>query len=335
MKRAHLDNIPWFEWSSPSGKFHGAGQQISAALGAVTDATLARGGHPFDLERGKLKPGKAGCPFHSHSAQWECYWITAGTGVMRHGAERREVRAGDVLLHPPGSTHQLLNTGATDLLYWLVADNPLTEFWHYPDSNKWGFKPGGAIFRRQDAHYHFGEDDAPETETPTPASAAAPETPARFVRLDAIPEIPRLSPKGRFGSHCQNISLALGGSRNADVTHGGQPYDLQIRRVTAGAAICPYHSHSMQWELFVFTAGRGIVRTPEGRHEIGPGDIVLHPPGAPHQTLAAPDSALECLIIADNPTEDFLHYPDSNKYGANTFGRYFRLTETDYFDGEE
>ena len=80
---------------------------------------------------------------------------------MRHGDERREVRAGDVMMHPPCIAHQLINTGDDDLLYYLVADNPMTEVWHYPDSNKWGFKPGGAIFRRQEVDYHFGEDYTP------------------------------------------------------------------------------------------------------------------------------------------------------------------------------
>jgi len=335
MKHVHLDSIPWMEWTSPSGKFHGTGQQISEALGAVMNATLAHGGHPFDLERGKLKPGKSGCPFHRHSAQWECYWIISGSGVMRHGDERREVRAGDVMMHPPGSAHQLINTGDDDLLYYLVADNPMTEVWHYPDSNKWGFKPGGAIFRRQDVDYHFGEDDTPETQLPPPPRDAVPDTPAHFARLNDIPEEHRHSPKGRYGSHCRNISLALGGIRDAGVQQGGHPFDLQIRRVTAGAAICPYHSHSMQWELFVFLSGHGTVRTPEGQLGVGPGDIVLHPPGPPHQTLAAKNEELECLIITDNPPEEWCYYPDSDKRGARTHGKYFRITETDYFDGEE
>lgn len=335
MKCVHLDTIPWLEWSSATGKFHGAGQQISAALGAVHNATLAHGGHPFDLELGKLRPGKSGCAFHSHSAQWECYYILSGTGVMRHGDQRRAVRAGDLLLHPPGSAHQLINTGDTELRYYLVADNPLTEFCHYPDSNKWAHKPGGAVFRRQEVDYDLGEDDTPANQLQPPPRPALPETPAHFARVEDVPWVHKRSPQGRYESHCRDLSLALGGIRNANVQAGGHPFDLQIRRMPAGAAICPYHSHSMQWELLVFTAGRGLVRTPEGRHAVGPGDVVLHPPGAPHQTLAAADSELECLVIADNPPEDMFHYPDSGKWGVRSHGKYFRTVAADYFDGEE
>jgi uncharacterized cupin superfamily protein len=335
MQHVHLDGVPWMEWSSTTGKFHGAGKQVSEALGAKLNANLAAGGHPFDLEYGKLQPGKAGCPYHSHSAQWECYYIVSGTGTMRHGDQRREVGAGDVALHPPGSAHQLINTGDTDLIYYLVADNPLTEFWHYPDSDKYGFKPGGAIFRKTDAHYDLGEDDPPDKPLLTEPRPALPDVPAQFIHINDIKAEHRYSPKGKFSSHCRDISLALGGKRNADVAHGGHPFDLQIRRIDPGAAICPYHSHSAQWELLIFLKGHGRVRTADGTKEVGPGDIVLHPPGTPHQTRAAPDSTLECLIITDNPKEDVCYYPDSDKWGILSARKYFRITALDYFDGEE
>jgi len=335
MKHVHLDTVPWIEWSSPSGKFHGAGRQISEALGAAHNATIAKGGHPFDLELGKLLPGKAGCPFHSHSAQWECYYIIAGAGTMRHGQERRELRAGDVALHPPGSAHQLINTGDRDLLYYLVADNPLTEIFHYPDSNKWGFKPSGSIFLRQDVDYHYGEDHAPETSLPPAPRPPLAEVPARFVNLADLAWEHRRSPKGKFESHRADISIALGGIANAGVQAGGHPFDLQLRKVAPGAAICPYHSHSAQWEMFVLINGRGFVRTPAGRLDVAAGDIVIQPPGQPHQTMAATDSELECLIITDNPIEDRWYYPDSDKHGVRSFGEYFRTIQTDYFDCEE
>lgn len=335
MKHVHLDAVPWMDWASPTGKFSASGKQISEALGAVMNATLADGGHPFDLEFGRLPPGKSGCPFHRHSAQWECYLIVSGTGVMRHGAERRDVRAGDVAMHPPGSSHQLINTGDTDLIYYLVADNPLTEFWHYPDSDKWGFKPGGGIFRRQDVDYFLGEDDTPATALPPKPRPPWPEQPAHFVHLDDLAWEARESPQGRYGNQRRDISIALGAKANANVAHGGHPFDLQIRRVAAGKASCPYHSHTAQWELFVFLSGRGVVRTAAGQTPVGPGDIVLHPPGHPHQTLAAADSDLECLIIADNPPEDVCHYPDSDKWAILSSRRFFRLHDVDYFDGEE
>jgi uncharacterized cupin superfamily protein len=337
MKRILLDDVPWFEWSSPSGKFHGAGKQISEALGAAVNAPLSAGGHPFDLELGRLPPGKSGCSFHSHSAQWELFLILSGQGTVRYGSHSRDIRAGEAVMHPPGEPHQLINTGAAELTYYLVADNPLTEFWHSPDSNKWGHRPGGVWFRREEVGYWIDEDnDAPPQPEPTRATpSAAAEPLSRFVSIESIPWEHRHSPKGRYGSFCRDISLALGGVRNMDAQHGGHPFDVQIRRVPAGAAICPFHLHVAQWELFVFTRGRGVVRSGDERAPVGPGDVVLHPPGTPHQTIASSEGELECLIIADNPPVDIFHYPESNKWGMRPPGKFFRMTEVDYFDGEE
>ena len=57
------------------------GAPLPSPAEAVVAAILAAGGHPFDLELGKFSPGKSGCPFHAHSAQWECYYILSGTGT--------------------------------------------------------------------------------------------------------------------------------------------------------------------------------------------------------------------------------------------------------------
>ncbi|RME73183.1 MAG: cupin, partial [Verrucomicrobia bacterium] len=71
MQTCHLESIPWKSWTSPSGRFGGSGRPISIALGARPNAPINEGGHPFDVELGRLMPGKAVCPFHSHWTQWE------------------------------------------------------------------------------------------------------------------------------------------------------------------------------------------------------------------------------------------------------------------------
>ncbi|MFZ9682640.1 MAG: cupin domain-containing protein [Cephaloticoccus sp.] len=184
-------------------------------------------------------------------------------------------------------------------------------------------------------HYDHDEDEPPGEPLVAPDRPLPADVPGHFTSIADVAEEHWHSPKGKYSTHCRDLSLALGGKRNADVAHGGHPFDLQIRRITAGAAVCPYHHHSAQWECFVFLSGRGRVRTPEGFRAVGPGDIVLHPPGAPHQTIADVDSELECLIVTDNPTEDVFFYPDSNKWGTRLGGKLFRISEVDYFDGEE
>lgn len=143
------------------------------------------------------------------------------------------------------------------------------------------------------------------------------------------------SPTKKFHSFCCNLSLALGGQRNVGLAGGGHPFDLQLRRIPAGAAVCPYHLHLAQWEFFVVRRGQGRVRTPDGFTDVKPGDAFFHPPGSPHQLFSTGPDDLEVLIIADNPPLDGCFYPDSNKWTLRPPGKLFRMTETDYFDGED
>ncbi|MBC7369641.1 MAG: cupin domain-containing protein [Undibacterium sp.] len=155
------------------------------------------------------------------------------------------------------------------------------------------------------------------------------------LKLADVPWLEQRSPSGKFHSFCQNISVALGAPRNAGLSHGGHPFDVQIRRVPPGTAVCPFHSHLAQWEFFIIRAGTGTVRVGDETHAVKPGDFFVHPPGEPHQLINSGSSHLEVLIVADNPPLDAFHYPDSKKWGLRPPGIYFRNTPADYFDGEE
>lgn len=143
------------------------------------------------------------------------------------------------------------------------------------------------------------------------------------------------SPRRKFHSFSRDLSLALGGIRNTGTWAGGHPFDLQIRRIPAGAAVCPFHAHLAQWELFVVQSGVGTIRVGDETHLAKSGDVFVHPPGEAHQLTNHGTDDLEVLIIADHPALDAFHYPDSNKWGLRPPGKYFRMELTDYFDGEE
>jgi uncharacterized cupin superfamily protein len=157
-KKANLETLPWDPWSSPKKKFQAASKELSIALGAPRNTPLDQGGHPFDLEFSKIPPGYSCCPFHSHASQWEMYLIVNGTGTARCGDEHHAISVGDVFVHPPREPHQLTNTGADDLVFFLIADNPPVDYWHYPDSNKWGLKAPRTFFRPTEVDYWDGEE---------------------------------------------------------------------------------------------------------------------------------------------------------------------------------
>jgi uncharacterized cupin superfamily protein len=95
----------------------------------------------------ELSPGKTAFPFHFHSAHEEAIYVLEGTGLLRIGQDRVEVRAGDYVGFPAGpqSAHALTNTGTTPLRY-LALSAPATpatmDIVGYPDSRKIAFASG-------------------------------------------------------------------------------------------------------------------------------------------------------------------------------------------------
>lgn len=159
MFKINTNKMEEFKWSSPKGKFAGAGKQISEALGREPRSTDLRKRHPFDVEILRIPPGKTPYPYHSHSAQWEFYHVISGRGSVRHQDGMTPIEPGDAFLFEPGQPHQLINDSAQDLIVYVVADNPVGESSHYPDSNKWIVRsPINQIIRSEPLEYYDGEE---------------------------------------------------------------------------------------------------------------------------------------------------------------------------------
>jgi mannose-6-phosphate isomerase-like protein (cupin superfamily) len=63
---------------------------------------------------------------HFHTRTEEIYYITAGSGRIRIGAETRELKVGDSIAIPPGQRHKLWNTG-DEILRLLCCCAPAYE----------------------------------------------------------------------------------------------------------------------------------------------------------------------------------------------------------------
>jgi uncharacterized cupin superfamily protein len=69
------------------------------------------------------------------------------------------VQAGDAFIFEPGQPHQLINESREDLIVYVVADNPVGESCHYPDSGKWAVgSPERRILRSDSLDYFDGEE---------------------------------------------------------------------------------------------------------------------------------------------------------------------------------
>ena len=159
MRKVNTHSLGEDAWQSPKGKFAGSGKEVSEALGRVPTSTDLMERHPFDVEICRLAPGQTPCPYHSHSAQWEFYHVITGTGVVRHDKGTTAIESGDAFIFKPGEPHQITNTGKEDLLLYVVADNPIGESCHYPDSGKWLVRsPERKLIRSESLDYYDGEE---------------------------------------------------------------------------------------------------------------------------------------------------------------------------------
>jgi uncharacterized cupin superfamily protein len=148
-----------FEWNPPEApQFCGFGKEVSEALGREPKSTDLMKRHPFDVEIVRLPAGKTLCPYHSHSLQWEFYHVISGHGKARHADGLTPIEPGDAFLFKPGEAHTLINDSDGELIFYTIADNPMGESCHYPDSNKWAVRsPEYRMIRSEPLDYFDGE----------------------------------------------------------------------------------------------------------------------------------------------------------------------------------
>jgi uncharacterized cupin superfamily protein len=162
MKKINVNEIKEDPWQSPKGKYVVSFTGISEALGRdPTSLDLAKR-WPFDLELNRMPPGKSNFPYHAHSAQWEMYLIVSGKGAVRHKDGTTEVGPEDVFIFGPDEPHQITNSGNVDLVYYVIADNPIGESGYYLDSGKWKVNKTSAkdrvVIKGPETDYFDGEE---------------------------------------------------------------------------------------------------------------------------------------------------------------------------------
>jgi uncharacterized cupin superfamily protein len=162
MRKVNINEIKQEAWQSPGGKYAVSFKGISEALGREPASLDLSKRHPFDLEWNCVPPGKPNFPYHAHSAQWELYLIVSGEGKVRDKEGTTEVVAGDAFIFGPDQPHQLINSGEEDLVYYVIADNPIGESGYYPDSGKWKVNKSSAadrvVIKGRETDYFDGEE---------------------------------------------------------------------------------------------------------------------------------------------------------------------------------
>lgn len=110
---------------------------------SMTELATQLGARAIGANITRVPPGKAAFPFHHHYANEEHFFVLSGSGVLRWGSETYQVQRHDYVVNLPGGPehgHQLINTGAEDLVYLAISTQVLPEVVGYPDSAKTGVR---------------------------------------------------------------------------------------------------------------------------------------------------------------------------------------------------
>jgi uncharacterized cupin superfamily protein len=134
---------------------------------------------------------------------------------------------------------------------------------------------------------------------------------------------------GRTVAHISRVA----GARISGLTH----FDVDAGRL----ANVP-HCHSADEELFVVLDGSGTLELcdvhadPVGSHELTAGSIVARPAGTGvSHAIRAGAGGLRMLGYSDRHSDDACFYPRSQNVAMSGLGIRFRVTQVEYFDGEE
>jgi len=93
-------------------------------------------------------------------------------------------------------------------------------------------------------------------------------------------------------------------------------YNLTV--LLPGKSAFPFHSHSVNEEMFFVVEGQGELRLGDARHPIRAGDIVACPPGGPetaHHILNTSGVDLKLLAVSTLLSPEICEYPDTGRFG--------------------
>jgi mannose-6-phosphate isomerase-like protein (cupin superfamily) len=158
MTSINIEQIAEVARKSPRGVYCIFQRDISIALGNKKRVTAQDHGHPFDLTWVRVPAGCKNWPVHRHSAQWELYYLLEGEGRYFDGENWNEVNAGGSILALPGESHQIANSGATDLVYLVIANMPVADSVFYPATSLTFVKPEWKLFGESPANYYDGHE---------------------------------------------------------------------------------------------------------------------------------------------------------------------------------
>ncbi len=162
----NLDEVD--AWAAPGARpppFGGSSKRLGQAAGAQR-----LGANYFSVPA-----GASAVPMHAHHNNEEALYILEGSGTLRIGNQRMQVRKGDfvALLCGPEHAHQLIADQGVALAYLCFSTANAVDVVTYPDSGKLlasAISPDGPplrkMFRATDGNVGYWEGEGGPTGTP-------------------------------------------------------------------------------------------------------------------------------------------------------------------------
>jgi uncharacterized cupin superfamily protein len=124
-------------------------------------------------------------------------------------------------------------------------------------------------------------------------------------------------------------------------TAGGKHLAIKAFEIPARESVCPYH-YEYEEEWLPVLEGDVVVRTPDGEHELGHGDLVCFAPGpsGAHKVANRSETVARIVMFSSAREPSVAVYPDSDKIGVwpGNSDDHVMLRRSDgavdYYDGE-
>jgi len=309
---AHWDQARAFDADYPPVR--GRWRNLGAAARSVA----------VGLQRIDVAPGFQSTPVHAHGTSEEIFYVLEGAGFLWMDGSAWAIAPGDCVVHRARTAGHTIVGGPDGVSVLAFGTRP-------------GGEPGLHVRSDTPVVYGFRGIDHPEHPFSLEAgldvvdvSAPSPDRPRSVVALADVPTRRR----DRAGVH--RTIAPIGHAAGAKLS-GLTQFDVD----PLSLANIP-HCHSAEEELFVVLDGDGelelwdIHAESVGAHALTAGSVVARPAGTGvSHSIRAGAGGLRMLGYSDYHSDDACFYPRSQNVALGGLGIRFRVTQVDYFDGEE
>jgi uncharacterized cupin superfamily protein len=300
-------------------------------IGAEWQGLTGHASEWVGVQRIRVDPGKWSTPLHLEGSEEEIFFVLSGTGISVQwdgsNEEAYAVGPGDCLVHLALEHAHTLQGGPDGLEVLAFGERHYAANTLLPRAGVSWLGPTWVLEGAPDDHPWKRE-----------AAAGPPEVGELAERPPRIVNVADVAPETRQGESVARRVRDLGRAAGSIKT------GIRLFDVDPGKLLNPPHCHSAEEEIFVVTAGDGVVELwPHLRHggeleehAVRAGSVVARPSGTgrAHAFRAGADG-LSVLAYGTRDPRDVTYYPRSGKVNIRGIGLIGRLEVLDYWDGED